>query len=151
MLNRREAEVRGLGEEEEPRRSRRWDSGNKLFTLDREEEGVKGLGELLEGYRGVIKQYQEYSAYLKAYLCECLNYLNEVITLARCPPGGRRGESLGALLKMICRDIMGKFKHKYEPLHSQHKELKVITQELIDNYTQHREKERGQWASAAVK
>ena len=56
----------------------------KLFTLDQERYNSteKHASDLFSDYESVIKQYQEYSAYLKAYLCECLNYLNQVIALA---------------------------------------------------------------------
>jgi hypothetical protein len=48
-----------------------------------------------------MQGYKEYAAYLRAHLCECLNFLAQQQLSARLPDSSW----LGSLLKVTARDI----------------------------------------------
>jgi hypothetical protein len=59
----------------------------------------------------MIQEYKGYAAYLKAYLCECINYISNIFMIS--PPNSQRNDnSFFQLLKMIVKDIKQKLSFK---------------------------------------
>jgi hypothetical protein len=49
----------------------------QLFTLENKQAPQESLPELIERYQRCIQSYKEYAAYLRAHLCECINFLSQ--------------------------------------------------------------------------
>ena len=86
----------------------------RLFTLQKQRPTdllpINNSTSLISSYQKIIQDYKQYSAYLKAYLCECINYISE-ISNPDCH-SQKSENSISQLLKMIAKDIKQKLNNK---------------------------------------